>query len=100
VLDVINGEVLFAQGDGRLPDAVACGGPVRSGLGMLEEGGALLGVVAELIAEHAEGIDGVGKTAGDFGSGPFLDEEGAQGLVLAMERGFGAEEELGLTRIR
>jgi hypothetical protein len=58
-----------------------------------------VGVVAELIAEDAEGVGGVSEAAGDLGSGQFLDEEGAQGLVLTMERRFGAEEELGLARM-
>jgi hypothetical protein len=66
---------------------------------MLEERGALVRVVAELIAEDPEGIGGVAETAGDLGSGPLVHEEGAQGLVLAMERRFGAEEELGLVGI-
>jgi hypothetical protein len=66
---------------------------------MLEERCALVRVVAELIAENPESIGGVAETAGDLASWQLLHEEGAQGLVLAMERLFGAEEELGLVRI-
>jgi len=72
---------------------------VRSGLGMLEERRALMGVVAELVAENAERVGGVAEAAGDFGSGQFLDEEGAQGFVLAMKRRLGAEKEPRLARI-
>jgi hypothetical protein len=66
---------------------------------MLEERGAFVRVVAELIAEDAEGVGGVSETAGDLWARQLLDEEGAQGLVLAMEWRFGAEEELGIVRI-
>jgi hypothetical protein len=85
-LDVIDGEVLFAQGHGQLADAIAHRSPVGAGFGVLEEGGAFLGVVAEVVAENAQGVGGITEAAGDLGAGQFLDEEGAEGFVLAVER--------------
>jgi hypothetical protein len=68
-------------------------------LGLLEERGALVRIVAELIAEDAESVGGVAEASGDLRAGQFFDEEGPQRFVLAMQRGFGAKEELGLVRI-
>jgi len=99
VLDVINGQVLFPQGDGQLTDAVAHGRLMRSGLGVLEESGAFLGVVTELVAEDAQGVGGITEVGCDLRAGPFVHEEGAQGFVLAVEGGFGSEEELGLFQV-
>jgi len=90
---------VLAQGYGQLADAVARGGVAGSGLGLLKEGGAFVGVMAELVAEDPQGIVGVAEAAGDLGSGRLLDEEGAQGFVLAVERGLRAEEEFGLLGI-
>jgi len=95
-LEVVDGQVLLAQGDGQLADAVARGGVAGSGLGLLKEGATFVGVMAELVAEDPQGIVGVAEAAGDLGAGQLLDEEGAQGLVLALERGLRAEEEFGL----
>jgi len=72
---------------------------VRSGLGVLEERGAFLGVVTELVAEDAQGVGGITEAAGDLRAGQLLHEEGAEGLVLAVEWRFGTEEELGLLGI-
>jgi hypothetical protein len=72
---------------------------VRSGLGVLEESGAFLGVVTELVAEDAHGVGGITEAASDLRPRHFLHEEGAEGLVLAVEWRFGGEEELGLFRI-
>jgi hypothetical protein len=66
---------------------------------MLEERGAFVGVVAELVAEDAQGVGGVTEAAGDLRARQLLDKEGAEGLVLAVEWRFGAEEELGLLGI-
>jgi hypothetical protein len=52
--DVVDGEVAFAHGDDEFADAIACWGlGVRCGLG--KEGSAFVRVVAELVAEDAEG---------------------------------------------
>jgi len=98
-LDVIDGQVLFTQGYGQWADAVTSGGVAGSGLGLLKEGATFAWVMAELVAEDTQGIGGVTKAASDLGAGQLLDEEGAQGLVLALERERRAEEELGLIGI-
>ena len=51
---------------------------------MAEEGSALMGIVAELMAEDAEGARGVTEAAGDVGRWLIVDEEGADGLILAL----------------
>ena len=93
-LDVVDGEVAFAQGYRQLPDAVASRGRLGAAMGLAEEGGALEGVMAELMTQDAEGAWGIGEAAGDVGGGFLLDEEGAEGLVLALEGELGGQEEL------
>ena len=63
---------------------------------MFEEGGAFGWIVTELVAEHPKGAWGVGETAGDLDRGSLLNEEGAEGLVLAVERSFWSHEETSL----
>jgi hypothetical protein len=58
-----------------------------------EEGDALLGVVAELMAEDAEGGRRVAKTAGDVAGRLFIDEKGAESFVLALQGELWGEEE-------
>ena len=66
-LHVIDGEIAFAHGHGQITNAVAGGRGLRSALRLAEEGSAFLRVVAELMAEDAEGAGGVAEAAGDFG---------------------------------
>jgi len=70
---------------------------VRSRLGVLEERGALLGVVAELVAKDPQGVGGITEALGGLGSGQLFDKVGAQGLILAVEGGFRGEEEAGIS---
>jgi len=65
-------------------------------LGGLEEAGAFGGIVAELVAEDAEGAGGVGEATGDLGAGELIDEVSAEGFVLAVEGDFGGKKELGV----
>ena len=51
--------------------------------------------MAELVAEDAEGPRGVAEAASDLVGGESLDEVGAEGLVLSLERRFGGQEEPG-----
>jgi hypothetical protein len=60
-LDVVDGEVLFAQGDDKVADAVALGSGTRARRARGEEGGTGGGVVAELVAEDTEGAGGIAK---------------------------------------
>jgi hypothetical protein len=52
-----------------------------------------LGIVAELVAEDAEGGRRIAKTAGDVAGGLFLDEEGAESFILTLQGELGGEEE-------
>ena len=91
--DVVDGEVPLPHGDDQVADAIARGRRVRPLAGGREEGGALGGVMAELVAEDAEGPRGVAEAASDLVGGESLDEVGAEGLVLSLERRFGGQEE-------
>jgi hypothetical protein len=97
-LDIIDGKIAFAQRHGQLADPVADGGVLWAVLGMLEKGSALGGRVTELVTEHTEGSWGVSEVSGHLGRGSCLNEVGAEGLVLAVERVFGSEEEARLGR--
>ncbi len=98
-LDVIDGQVFLAQGDGLLTDAVTRRGLAGSGLGVLKERGAFVRVMAELVAEDAQGVGGVTEAAGHLRARGFLDEKGAESLIWALEWRFGAEKEPGLLGI-
>jgi hypothetical protein len=84
--DFINGMVLLAQLDDKVPRGRLLGlalGTVSSGK---KEGG--LGFSAEMMTEDMERIEGVAKSARHLFGGTALDQESAQGLVLAV---FGQE---------
>ena len=59
-----------------------------------------MGIVAELIAEDAEGAGGVAEAAGNVGRGLLIDEEGTEGFVLALQRELGRKEEVLVARCR
>ena len=67
---------------------------------LAEERGAFERIVAELIAEDAEGAGGIAEAAGDFGRWFVIDEEGAEGFVLALQGELGGEEEILVARRR
>ena len=98
--DVVDGEVPLAHGDDQVADAIAGGCGVRPLAGGREEGGPLGGVVAELMTEDAEGPRCVAEAASDLVGGELLDEVGAEGLVLSLERRFGGQEEPSLWVVR
>jgi hypothetical protein len=87
--------VLFAQGDDQRASRVGFGLGFGSPLAQAEEVGRL---VAELVAQDAEGTRGIAEAPGDFVGGEMLDEIGAQRLVLALGGGVGFEEEPGFLR--
>ena len=60
---------------------------------LAEEGIAFLGIVTELMAEDAEGAGGIAKAAGDVDGGLLIDEVGAEGFILALQRELGGQEE-------
>ena len=94
--DVVDGEVLLAQGD----DAVAEGIGLGCGLGPLgrSEEEVASGTLAELVDEDAEAARGVTEAASDLGAGETIDEESAEGLVLAVGGVGGFEEDPGEVR--
>jgi hypothetical protein len=59
-----------------------------------EEGRALLGVVAELMTQDAEGAGRIPEAASRFDGREPIDEIGTEGFVLAMERLLGGKEEV------
>jgi hypothetical protein len=67
-------------------------------LRLAEEGGSFLRVVAELMAEDAEETRGVAEAAGDVGRGLFIDEEGAESFILALQRELRRQEEVLVAR--
>src|SRR5881409_3690797 len=99
VLDVINRQVLLSQSDGVLADAITSGCALGTMLGSLEEGGAFGGLMAELMTEDAESAWRVIEAAGDIGRRQLIQEVGAEGFVLAVQRGLRSEEELSLARV-
>src|SRR5262249_54816780 len=94
-VDVINGEVAFAQGDGAVEDWNAGRPGPRLLLGRGEEAGAFAGVVPELMAQDAKGTWRVGEACGDFPGGKLLDKVSAEGFVLALAGPVGLEKEAG-----
>lgn len=90
---IVDGKVAFAQRHGEVAAPIADGGVLRAMLGVLEEGSAFGWIVTELVAEPPKGARGIGEAAGDLDRGALLDEEGAEGLVLAVERVFWRNEE-------
>ncbi len=90
--DVIDGEVLFSEGDDEFAEGIGLRCRLRS-LGRGQEEGAV-GILAELMDQDAKAAGGVTEAAGNFGAGNVVHEEGAQGLVLAMGGVGGLEEDL------
>ena len=91
--DVVDGEVLFTEGD----DAVAVGIGLGCGLGSLgrSEEEVPWGTLAELVDEDAEAPRGVTEAASGLGTGVPLDEESRRGLVLPVGGVGGFEEDPG-----
>ena len=80
--DFIDRMVLLAQINNEGTGARLLGLDPRAGVSGEEEGG--LGVVAEVVAEDAEGTWGIAESAGDVLGWAGLDEVGAEGFVLAL----------------
>ena len=88
--DFIDRVVLFAQ----LDDPVVSGRLLGLGLRAAARGGKKDRgrLTAEMVAQDIKGIERVAKSAGDLPGGPSLDQEGAQGFVLAVFGQLGLEE--------
>ena len=91
--DVVDRQILLAQGDDLVPQALGLGGRFRA-FGRRQEEPPVR-VLAELMGEDAEASGGVSATASGLGGGKAFDEVGAKGFVLAMSGVLGLEEEAG-----
>jgi hypothetical protein len=94
--DIVDREVLLAEGDDPKTEAVFFGCVVRV-FGEREEERSLR-IVAELVDENPEAAGGVAKTGGGFGGGESLDSEGAKSFILTMGGVGGLKEVLGQGR--
>ena len=99
-LNVIDGQVLFPQGDGAFADPVARRRLAGSGAWHRKEGRAFIGGVAEVVAKDPKGSGRITEASGGFGGGELLEVEGAQRLVLALGGKIGGREELSGLKIR
>src|SRR5262249_35494163 len=80
--DIVDGEVLLAQGDDALTQGLLFGGDVGPLVGGEEEAAA--GGLAELVDQDTEAAVGVAEAFGDFRAGAAVDDVGTQGLVLTL----------------
>jgi hypothetical protein len=69
-------------------------------MGLAEERCAFLRVMPELITEDAEGAWGVAEAAGDIAGWLLIDEAGAEGFVLTLQRELRGKEEILVSRCR
>src|ERR1035437_5802512 len=99
-LHVIDGEIALAHGHRQITDPIAGGRRLRSALRLVEEGGAFLRVVAELITQDAEGAGGIAEATGDVGGGLLSEEVSTEGFVLALHGELRGEEEVLVARCR
>jgi hypothetical protein len=80
--DIVDGEVLLAQGNDLVPKPICFGSTLRSfGRGYEE---ASIGVLAKLMTEDAEASLCVSKPSSGLSGRDAFDEIGSQGLVLPV----------------
>jgi hypothetical protein len=84
--------ILFAQRDDEGASGVSFGLSFWAGFALAEE---LKGLATELAAQNAKGAGAVAEAVGDLVGGEVFDEKSAQGLVLALGRRLGFQEETG-----
>jgi hypothetical protein len=89
--DVIDGEVLFAQGEDLVVEGLGAG---LAGAGRRRREEVEGRVLAEFGAEDVKGSGDVAELSSDLRDGDAIDEASAQGFVLAVFRGCGSEEEV------
>ena len=91
--DVVDREVLLAQGDDPIAEGIGFGrGLWPFGRGEEEVAS---GILAKLVDKDAEASWGIAEAASGLVTGQSLDEVGAEGLVLAMGGVGGFEEDPG-----
>jgi hypothetical protein len=80
--DIVDGKILFAQGNDVLADPIHLGSCPWSLGGREKE--LFLGIASELMAEHTKAAGGVAETFRRFDRGESFDEISAQSFVLPM----------------
>ena len=91
--DIVDRSILFAEGDDLLTHLFFEWRRL-SLLGLrLEE--LSVGILAELMAQDAKAPSGIAEALGSFCGGDFIDEEGAESLILSMSWVGGNEEGVG-----
>ncbi len=96
IVDVIDGQVLFAHGDDLIAKAILLRSGLRALLGREEK--LAVGVLAELMTKNAKAALRVAKALGHLLGGEVVDEVGSQGLVLTVGGVRGFEEEGSVVR--
>ena len=91
--DVVDGEVLLAQGDHLIPQSRLLAG--RSALASAREEEVALGLIAELMDEDPEAPRRVPEAGGGFRRRDAIDEEGAESLILSVGGAGGLQEQAG-----
>ena len=91
--DIVDREVLFAEGDDEVAEGIGFGCGLGS-LGRCEEEGAT-GILTELMHQDAKTARGVTETASHLDAANTVNEELAKGLVLAVGSVGGLEEDPG-----
>ena len=89
-MNVVHGVVLLAERDDAIAHGISLGSAARALGGGLKEVAA--GVLPEVMTEDAETTVAIAEALGSLLGGEFVDEESAQGLVLAVG-GIGRVEE-------
>jgi hypothetical protein len=89
-MDVIDGMIALSQGDHAVPNATALGRPSER---IREEALPKGGIVAELVAEDPQRRRSISEAPTDLGRGKAFHKVRPEGLVLAMRRIPGREEE-------
>jgi hypothetical protein len=91
--DVVDGQILLAQLDDFLSEAVFFWSDTRASFLRGQEELSLR-VCSELVAHDAEGARRVSEAGCGFGRGEALDEEGTEGFVLSVGRVGRLEEDV------
>jgi hypothetical protein len=89
--DIVDREVLFAEGDDKIAQGIGFGCGLGS-LGRCEEEWAV-GILTELMDQDAKVARGVTETASHLDAGNTSDEERAKGLVLTVGGVSGLDED-------
>jgi hypothetical protein len=93
LVDVVDGKVLFPEGNDLLAQRIGLSGGTWTLLRVKEEHA--FRVEPELVAEHTETAGSVAEPAGSFSGPGVLDEVGSKSFVLSVGSVLGGKEGLG-----